>query len=535
MQRKRTISALLNPLKNEATKSNPLKKEKERNKATKRCLKVICRNCNGLPVDPKTKIAHENKQVTKKPSDLSLDLLTLSSQSANTNLQPTQKLASVDDSFIDWPIQESVSDDLFEDLPEDSLEDLTEDSDTEFTFQPRKQKSTLNRTISFNNPLNKVLDIDTEDDDIAEINTESDEDLNEFQDTFEDYSAPPFEFPSNSSNESADEQFKWIILWIMNFRIKFNLPNTATDALLKFMKLVLTEIGSAEFELFYSSLYTANKFLGISDEFVKFVVCKKCHKLYKEDTVTKFRQNNQISTMKCAHVEFLNSATKCKKICNTALSTQSKLLNGNITNRPESIFPFATIRQQLTDMYQQPGFEHNLQHWTNRSSFDNLLCDIYDRDVWKIFKEKPFDENSALFFRQEKADSHLGLVLNLDWFQPYSGVTYSIGVVYAAIANLPRDIRFKRENILILGILPGPSEPSLHKINHYLAPIVNDLDSLWRGITLNSTAECSEGRLIQTALILVSCDIPAARKICGHISALVQCHRCEKRANYVNN
>ena len=46
----------------------------------------------------------------------------------------------------------------------------------------------------------------------------------------------------------------------MNFRIKFNLPNTATDALLKFMKLVLTKIGDAEFEPFCSSLYTANMF-----------------------------------------------------------------------------------------------------------------------------------------------------------------------------------------------------------------------------------------------------------------------------------
>ena len=140
------------------------------------------------------------------------------------------------------------------------------------------------------------------------------------------------------------------------------------------------------------------------------------------------------------HVEFLNSATKRKKICNTTLSTKSKLLNGNITNRPELIFPFVTIRQQLADIYQQPGFENNLRHWTNRSSFDNLLCDIYDGDVWKTFKEDPFDENSVLFFRQERADSHLGLVLNLDWFQPYSGVTYSIGVIYAAIANLSRDI-----------------------------------------------------------------------------------------------
>ena len=88
--------------------------------------------------------------------------------------------------------------------------------------------------------------------------------------------------------------------------------------------------------------------------------------------------------------------------------------------------------------------------------------------------------------------------------------------------------------MLVLGILPGPNEVSLHKINHYLSPIVDELDLLWRGITLNSTTECLGGKRIRAALILVACDIPAARKLCGHISALVSCHQCEKSANYVN-
>ena len=132
------------------------------------------------------------------------------------------------------------------------------------------------------------------------------------------------------------------------------------------------------------------------------------------------------------------------------------------------------------------------------------------------------------------ADSHLGLMLNLDWFQPYDGTVYSIGVIYAAICNLPRDIRFKHENLLTLSLLPGPSEVSLHKINHYLAPIVDELESLWDGITINQTNECKNGKRIRVALILVSCNIPAARKICGHVLALVSCHRCKKKANYEN-
>src|SRR5205085_10429739 len=69
---------------------------------------------------------------------------------------------------------------------------------------------------------------------------------------------------------------------------------------------------------------------------------------------------------------------------------------------------------------------------------------------------------------------------------------------------------------------------SLHKINHYLAPIIDELKSLWDGMTYR-TYECQEGRKIRAALILVSCNIPAARKICGHVSSLVACHICKKR------
>ncbi|GET53787.1 uncharacterized protein LOC105342819 [Rhizophagus irregularis DAOM 181602=DAOM 197198] len=175
----------------------------------------------------------------------------------------------------------------------------------------------------------------------------------------------------------------------------------------------------------------------------------------------------------------------------------------------------------------------NNRHWINRPTFDNILTDIYDGEVWKTFKETT-DESSNNFFRSDVADLHLGLILNLDWFQPFDGTIHSTGVIYAAIGNLPRDVRFKRNNILILGLLPSPDEVSLHKINHYLAPIIDELKSLWEGVTLNQTYECQEGKRIHAALILVSCDIPAARKICGHISALVSCHRCEKKANYEN-
>ena len=86
----------------------------------------------------------------------------------------------------------------------------------------------------------------------------------------------------------------------------------------------------------------------------------------------------------------------------------------------------------------------------------------------------------------------------------------------------------------MLGILPRPNKVSLYKINHYLVPIVNELESLWDGITLNQIYEYIEGKKIHAVLILVSCDILAIRKICGYVSALVIYYIYEKKANYEN-
>ncbi|PKY34792.1 hypothetical protein RhiirB3_454854 [Rhizophagus irregularis] len=174
---------------------------------------------------------------------------------------------------------------------------------------------------------------------------------------------------------------------------------------------------------------------------------------------------NRISPDTNANRQFLRL-----KQCQTPLAERSTLLHGCIKIRSEKIFPFASIRNQLASI----------------------------------------DKNLVKFFRPEVADSNLGLMLNLDWFQPYNGIIHSTRVIYAAICNLPRDMRFKRENMLVLVLL-------------------------WDGVTFDNTFEYQKSRKIQAALILISCDIPAARKICGHISALSSCYRCEKKANYENH
>ena len=183
-------------------------------------------------------------------------------------------------------------------------------------------------------------------------------------------------------------------------------------------------------------------------------------------------------------------------------------------------------------MYQRPGFLELLQRLSNRVNVPNLYTDIYDGNVWKTFPSS-LDNPGTQFFTNETADSNLGIMINLDWFQPFDSSAYSSSVIYGVICNLPREVRFKRENMLYLGLLPGPNEVKLHNINHYLSPIIDELLELWNGFDLPSTNLYPAGKRIRMAVICCSNDIPAARKLCGHISALVGCHRCHKKANII--
>ena len=54
---------------------------------------------------------------------------------------------------------------------------------------------------------------------------------------------------------------------------------------------------------------------------------------------------------------------------------------------------------------------------------------------------------------------------------------------------------------------------------------------MWNGYDLPVSVKFPNGKKIRLAVICCSNDIPAARKLCGYISALAACHRCYKIAN----
>ncbi|GET52409.1 hypothetical protein GLOIN_2v1792112 [Rhizophagus irregularis DAOM 181602=DAOM 197198] len=135
------------------------------------------------------------------------------------------------------------------------------------------------------------------------------------------YSPPSYEpFQNPLYSESNYNRFLWMLLWIMNFRIRFNIAETATETLIKFMKLALYEFSSDDFNDFPDSLYLTRKKLGLNDQFHSFVPYPKCYKLYKKEEVVDFKQEDNPAIIKCQHIEFPNSSVHRSRLCNMALS-----------------------------------------------------------------------------------------------------------------------------------------------------------------------------------------------------------------------
>ena len=62
---------------------------------------------------------------------------------------------------------------------------------------------------------------------------------------------------------------------------------------------------------------------------------------------------------------------------------------------------------------------------------------------------------------------------------------------------MPRRERYLKENVILLGVIPGPNEPKLH-INTFLLPVVNELQKLW---ILNSSNNMKV--LVRAALLCI--------------------------------
>ena len=91
-------------------------------------------------------------------------------------------------------------------------------------------------------------------------------------------------------------------------------------------------------------------------------------------------------------------------------------------------------------------------------------------------------------------------------------------------------MQYKLENMFLFGIIPGPSEPLLTCLSHYLCILVDMLLEFgFTSIQFSCTCAYYYGRVVWCALICVVSNLPAALKVGGfasihHMQMCAMCH-----------
>ena len=364
--------------------------------------------------------------------------------------------------------------------------------------------------------------------DDTEYKTEAGESDSDFDDFYFD----KHDKPMNKNTESPKWVTEFIFMfafYITKWQLMFNISSRAVNCLLKMIYVIMyvlalqTRAGlETLLEVFPNSLYKLQQVLNFDDDqFEKYILCPnpECAMLYSYNDVV-HETASGIKTAKVCKHQMYNSGP-CAVACNTKLVKRVKL-KGGIDFVPIKTFCYDSVTNNLEQILSKPGFYQKCQEWKSRDVPNDLYADIYDGIVWKQFGMV----NGVCFFNQ--SDGHIGLQFKIDWLQPFDRRSdVSIGVIYMTVLNLPREIRYKRENCIVVGIIPNmDKEPNLE---HILGPLVKELQLLWEGVKLKTSMH-SHGKYVRAALVNVACDVPATRKVLGFMTCNSRhgCSKCKK-------
>ena len=334
-------------------------------------------------------------------------------------------------------------------------------------------------------------------------------------------------------NIQASSLIRWFVVFICLWQSVFTVSETAVGMLLQFFATffqLLASLTSIPLLIAIaagipSSLYLLKKYVeSDADCFIKYIVCPSCFSIYKLEHCFFENEFGEKLPKKCSHIQYPMHPQRNRRLpCSTPLLTKVHMSGGKVKYVPRYTYSYQPIKVSLQRMLDRPGFAEQLEQWRRRQSREGFMSDVYDGQVWKDFQSEKYNK----FLQNRRC---YGLMLNFDFFQPYKHTPESYGVFYMTLINLPREQRFKRENILLVGIIPAfEHEPG--NLNPFMQPLVDELQQFWSpGIRL-FTAESPKFRLqFRLALMCVACDIPAARKVCGFMGhgANLGCSKCLK-------
>jgi hypothetical protein len=134
----------------------------------------------------------------------------------------------------------------------------------------------------------------------------------------------------------------------------------------------------------------------------------------------------------------------------------------------------------VAHLLSRPGMEVTIQQ------SGECICDKTVEDILTVDGVKAFKGPDGVPFLSGGQHSKLHLLwcLSVDFFNPYhnkiAGKVTSVGSIILSCLLLLPDMQYKSENLCLVGIIPGPHEPSEHEIDHFLHPLVEIMKESWK-------------------------------------------------------
>ncbi|KAG9083127.1 hypothetical protein FRC06_004689, partial [Ceratobasidium sp. 370] len=211
----------------------------------------------------------------------------------------------------------------------------------------------------------------------------------------------------------------------------------------------------------------------------------------------------------------------------------------NTAGKPRRTFQYVPLIPQLSGLFQSPqsikNMRHRARHEVHCAAEPGKFEDVFDGEIYctlqntKVFEEheyRHFDnpDDIALGFGTD------GFSLYKRWRRKGSSTAWPLILINY---NLHPSIRTHLENVICVGVIPGPKE--CKDINSFLIPLIEELLKLAEGVEMSKVASDEDDLdgngtyfVLRAFLILLFGDIPAISKILmlkGH-GAITPCRTC---------
>lgn len=159
-----------------------------------------------------------------------------------------------------------------------------------------------------------------------------------------------------------------------------------------------------------------------------------------------------------------------------------------------------------------------------QSSSARKLTDVWSGQLYKALRSKGF-------FSDQR---ELGFCCGFDGTKAFkTRKNRYVWPIILTCINLPPEIRFKRKNVLIVGLIPGPDNPK--DVDSFLTPLVGEFEMLSGPGIPNAWDAASNSRFrtgkdskftLRAHIVLVTTDMPARTKIL-HMMGMHSISYCE--------